>query len=81
GYMTQAFSLYGELSVRQNLVLHARLFEVAEAQLEARVDEMLQRFDLVAVQHSLPEALPLGIRQRLSLAVAMVHSPELLILD
>jgi ribosome-dependent ATPase len=81
GYMTQAFSLYGELSVRQNLELHARLFEVPEAQLPARVTEMLARFDLEAVQQSLPEALPLGIRQRLSLAVAMVHSPELLILD
>ncbi|CAM3948733.1 ribosome-associated ATPase/putative transporter RbbA [Roseateles saccharophilus] len=81
GYMTQAFSLYGELSVRQNLVLHARLFAVPAAGLEVRVDEMLQRFGLEAVQHSLPEALPLGMRQRLSLAVAMVHRPELLILD
>ncbi len=81
GYMTQAFSLYGELSVRQNLVLHARLFAVPEDGLEARVQEMLQRFALEAVQHSLPEALPLGMRQRLSLAVAMVHGPELLILD
>ncbi|MFG6488543.1 ribosome-associated ATPase/putative transporter RbbA [Roseateles sp. BYS78W] len=81
GYMTQAFSLYAELSVRQNLVLHARLFEVPAARLEARVDEMLQRFGLEAQADSLPEALPLGMRQRLSLAVAMVHSPELLILD
>lgn len=81
GYMTQAFSLYGELSVRQNLVLHARLFAVPADELEARVDEMLQRFGLEAQQHSLPDALPLGIRQRLSLAVAMVHRPELLILD
>ena len=81
GYMTQAFSLYGELSVRQNLVLHARLFAVPADELPARVDEMLQRFGLTAVQHSLPETLPLGMRQRLSLAVAMVHRPELLILD
>ncbi len=79
GYMTQAFSLYGELTVRQNLVLHARLFEVSD--IEPRVDEMLARFDLVDVQHNLPETLPLGLRQRLSLAVAMVHRPELLILD
>ncbi|MCH7343786.1 ribosome-associated ATPase/putative transporter RbbA [Pelomonas sp. CA6] len=81
GYMTQAFSLYGELSVEQNLVLHARLFEVPEAELTARVDEMTRRFGLDEVRHSLPEALPLGMRQRLSLAVAMVHKPELLILD
>ncbi|MEO5796816.1 MAG: ribosome-associated ATPase/putative transporter RbbA [Rhodoferax sp.] len=81
GYMSQAFSLYGELTVQQNLVLHARLFQVAEAEIPERVDAMVQRFNLREVMNSLPESLPLGIRQRLSLAVAMVHKPELLILD
>ncbi|MDD3352836.1 ribosome-associated ATPase/putative transporter RbbA [Zoogloea sp.] len=81
GYMSQSFSLYGELTVRQNLVLHARLFHVPEAQVAARVDEMVARFGLAEVLDVLPEKLPLGIRQRLSLAVAMVHKPELLILD
>lgn len=81
GYMSQAFSLYGELTVRQNLVLHARLFRVPEAEIPARVDEMVARFGLGEVLDSLPENLPLGIRQRLSLAVAMVHKPEMLILD
>ena len=81
GYMSQAFSLYGELTVRQNLVLHARLFQVSEGQIPARVDAMLARFGLGEAVDSLPENLPLGIRQRLSLAVAMVHQPELLILD
>jgi len=81
GYMSQAFSLYGELSVFQNLVLHARLFQVPEAGIPARVDEMLTRFNLSHVRDSMPENLPIGIRQRLSLAVAMVHKPEMLILD
>lgn len=81
GYMSQAFSLYGELSVRQNLVLHAQLFHVPEQDQAARVQEMMRRFGLEDVQDSLPESLPLGVRQRLSLAVAMVHKPELLILD
>ncbi|MCB5207450.1 ribosome-associated ATPase/putative transporter RbbA [Methylovorus mays] len=81
GYMSQAFSLYSELTVHQNLVLHARLFHVPEAQVNARVEEMVQRFDLAEVLDGLPDSLPLGIRQRLSLAVAMVHKPELLILD
>ena len=79
--MSQAFSLYSELSVQQNLVLHARLFHVPAAQIGARVEEMLTRFGLVDVRGAMPEALPLGMRQRLSLAVAMVHKPELLILD
>ena len=81
GYMSQAFSLYSELTVRQNLVLHAQLFNVPAQQISARVEEMVERFDLRADLDTLPESLPLGIRQRLSLAVAMVHRPELLILD
>jgi len=81
GYMSQGFSLYTELTVRQNLVLHARLFQVTESQVTARVADMIDRFDLHDALDSLPERLPLGMRQRLSLAVAMVHKPELLILD
>jgi ribosome-dependent ATPase len=81
GYMTQAFSLYGELTVRQNLVLHAQLFELPRDRIGPRVDELLERFDLREQADQLAEALPLGIRQRLSLAVAIVHSPQMLILD
>jgi ribosome-dependent ATPase len=81
GYMTQAFSLYGELTVRQNLVLHAQLFELPRDRIGPRVEELLLRFDLREHGEQLAEALPLGIRQRLSLAVAIVHSPQMLILD
>ena len=81
GYMSQAFSLYSELTVLQNLVLHAKLFHVPAEQIDARVEEMVQRFDLRSVLEKLPDDIPLGMRQRLSLAVAMVHKPELLILD
>jgi ribosome-dependent ATPase len=81
GYMSQGFSLYVELTVRQNLVLHAQLFHVAPAEIAPRVQEMVLRFGLQESLNALPDALPLGIRQRLSLAVAMIHKPELLILD
>ena len=81
GYMSQAFSLYSELTVLQNLVMHAKIFDVPAEERDDRVEEMLQRFDLQEVKHALPDNIPLGIRQRLSLAVAMVHKPELLILD
>ncbi|MBV2180817.1 MAG: ribosome-associated ATPase/putative transporter RbbA [Castellaniella sp.] len=81
GYMSQTFSLYSELSVRQNLVLHARLFHVPPEHIDKRVRTMVDRFGLTEVLDMLPDSLPLGIRQRLSLAVAMVHAPELLILD
>jgi ribosome-dependent ATPase len=81
GYMSQSFSLYSELTVRQNLDLHARLFRLTPEHIPARIEEVARRFDLVSVMDALPDALPLGIRQRLSLAVAMIHSPEMLILD
>jgi ribosome-dependent ATPase len=81
GYMSQAFSLYSELPIRQNLELHAKLFHLPAAGIPARIEEMAQRFQLAAVMDTLPDALPLGIRQRLSLAVAMIHRPDLLILD
>jgi ribosome-dependent ATPase len=81
GYMSQSFSLYSELTVRQNLVLHAQLFELPEPGASARVKEMLTRFGLEGVADQRPERLPLGMRQRLQLAVAVLHKPEVLILD
>jgi ribosome-dependent ATPase len=81
GYMSQGFSLYGELTLRQNLLLHARLFHVPDAEVTSRVDEVVSRFGLGDVLDALPGKVPLGVRQRLSLAVAMVHAPEVLILD
>jgi len=81
GYMSQFFSLYTELTVRQNLDLHARLFQLPAADIPTRVDEMARRFGLTDVMDMLPDALPLGVTQRLSLAVAMIHAPEMLILD
>jgi ribosome-dependent ATPase len=81
GYMSQTFSLYSELTVKQNLALHAKLFHVPPEEIAIRIEETAGRFGLGAWMDELPGKLPLGLRQRLSLAVAMVHRPELLILD
>ena len=81
GYMTQTFSLYRELTVAQNLALHARLFGLPRAERSARIDALIERFGLLADLDKHPLDLPLGTRQRLSLAVATLHRPEVLILD
>jgi ribosome-dependent ATPase len=81
GYMSQSFSLYTELTVRQNLELHARLFHLPAKKAKARLAELIGRFALEEYLDQQTLELPLGIRQRLSLAVAIVHEPEMLILD
>ncbi len=81
GYMTQAFSLYTELTVRQNLILDARLYHMTPEKTESRIKELVEKFGLGPHLDTLAEDLPLGIRQRLSLAVAVLHEPEMLILD
>ncbi|MEM7777652.1 MAG: ribosome-associated ATPase/putative transporter RbbA [Pseudomonadota bacterium] len=81
GYMSQAFSLYGELTVRQNLELHARLFHLGAEKSRTRIRKLAERFDLNGHMDDLSGGLPLGLRQRLSLAVAVLHEPDMLILD
>lgn len=81
GFMSQSFSLYGELTVAQNLDLHARLFHLSREKSAERIAELTERFGLREHLDARASALPLGLRQRLSLAVAIIHEPEMLILD
>jgi ribosome-dependent ATPase len=81
GYMTQSFSLYGELTVRQNLVLDALLYHIPAKKAEERIKELVEKFGLGPHLDALADSLPMGLRQRLSLAVAVLHEPKILILD
>src|SRR6201995_4409445 len=81
GYMTQAFSLYGELTVEQNLQLHAELYHLPRGKIAPRIEELLEPYDRKAVVNARPDSLPLGMKQRLQLAVAVLHEPSILILD
>jgi ribosome-dependent ATPase len=81
GYMTQLFSLYSALTVEQNLVLNAELFHMSAAEIPGRVQEIAQRFGLAELLDALPGSLPMGQRQRLQLAVALIHRPKVLMLD
>ncbi len=81
GYMAQKFSLYGLLSVRQNLAFFAGVYGLDGAIRRARIDEMIETFDLQPYLATSPDSLPLGFKQRLALACALIHRPPVLFLD
>jgi ABC-2 type transport system ATP-binding protein len=81
GYMAQRFSLYGELSVAENLAFFARVYGLDRTAQAAAIADALERFDLGAVRLSVAAALSLGVKQRLALAAALLHRPDILFLD
>ncbi len=81
GYMAQRFSLYGELSVVANLRFFARAYGLSGAARTAAIADSLTRFDLSAAAESTARDLPLGVKQRLALAAALIHRPDILFLD
>lgn len=81
GYMAQKFSLYGDLSVAQNLHFFAGVYGLVGKGRRTRVTLMTEIFDLAALESMSAKDLPLGLKQRLALACAMLHEPEALFLD
>ena len=81
GYMAQRFSLYAELSVLENLRFFARVYGLNRKAQAAAIDHALDRFELRAMVHNVAGELPLGVKQRLALATALLHDPDILFLD
>ncbi len=81
GYMAQKFSLYGNLSVRQNLSFFAGVYGLGGAEAEKAADRMTEIFELGRYRSANADTLPLGFKQRLALACSVMHSPDVLFLD
>jgi ABC-2 type transport system ATP-binding protein len=81
GYMAQRFSLYAELPVRENLRFFARVYGLGRAMQAQAIDAALHDFELEPVANDIAGSLPLGLKQRLALAAALLHGPEILFLD
>jgi ABC-2 type transport system ATP-binding protein len=81
GYMSQRFSLYGDLTVRDNLEFFSGVYGLSRSRRRERIGWALQSFELAASAEAIAGALPLGFKQRLALACALLHEPRILFLD
>ena len=81
GYMSQKFALYGDLSVWENLDFFASAYGLAGAQKRARIESLLGEFELSELRDRQAKSLSGGFKQRLAMAVALIHHPQLLFLD
>ena len=81
GYMAQKFSLYGNLTVMQNLHFYASTYGLFGKQQKRRIEWAIEAFELQRYCNTNAKSLPLGYQQRLSFAVALMHEPEILFLD
>jgi ABC-2 type transport system ATP-binding protein len=81
GYMTQKFSLFGDMTVLENLQFMAEIYSYAKADRKARIEALLAKYDLTEQRRQMADTMSGGQKQRLALACAVLHHPELLLLD
>jgi ABC-2 type transport system ATP-binding protein len=81
GYMSQRFSLYEDLTVRENIRFYGGIYGISRVRLREKSDALLERLDLEAAADSRIKALPLGWRQKLAFSIALLHDPKVVFLD
>lgn len=81
GYMSQKFSLYGDLKVWENIRLYGGIYGLSKKKLAEKTDELLDVLDLEGERNTLVDALPLGWKQKLAFSVAIIHEPRIVFLD
>jgi ABC-2 type transport system ATP-binding protein len=81
GYMSQRFSLYDDLTIRENINFYGGIYGLSNRVVEARREQMLQQVGLKDIADSLTHELPVGFKQRLALGCALLHDPPIIFLD
>ncbi len=81
GYMSQRFSLYDDLSVRENIRLYGGIYDLTSSEIDDRTRTMLARLGLERAERELVRAIPLGWKQKLAFSVALLHAPKIVFLD
>jgi ABC-2 type transport system ATP-binding protein len=81
GYMSQRFSLYDDLTVRENIRLYGGIYDLTDAEIRDRTRSMLARLGLEHAERELVRSIPLGWKQKLALSVALLHEPKIVFLD
>jgi ABC-2 type transport system ATP-binding protein len=81
GYMCQKFSLYDDLTARENIMLYGGIYGMRLALIKARTGELLERLEFKEYEDRLISALPLGLKQKLAFSVAVLHEPKIVFLD
>ena len=81
GYMSQRFSLYEDLTPRENIRLYGGIYGLTREQIRERTAQMLERLGISSIADTLVRSLPLGWRQKLAFSVALVHQPRIVFLD
>lgn len=81
GYMSQKFSLYGDLSVKENIQLYGGIYGLTNAAIKSKTNQLLSRLEMERESNALIDSLPLGWKQKLAFSVAMIHDPQIIFLD